>query len=140
MKVYFSHAIRGKLGKDSTPVSLDENCFMAIEVANKIRAACPWAELYVPAEHEDFILKAFDKKYMTEKQVLDVDCDIIAECDIIIIYVPDGDELQGGRLVEHDFAINECMPVGLFKTITEAVEFLTERHEYDRHYGGGKDE
>ena len=137
MKVYFSHSIRGKLGADCPPVTLRENCEIAIEIANKIRAACPWAELYVPAEHEEFVQRTYDKKYMTEKQILDVDCDIIAEQDVIIIFIPDGyDSLQGGRLVEHDFAINECLPVGLFITASEAVTFLTERHEYDLHYGG----
>ena len=137
MKIYLSHSIRGKLGNDSTPESLNKNCLAAIEVGNKIRLECPWASIYIPAEHESFIQKAYNKGYMTERQILDVDCDIIAEQDILIIYVPEGDELQGGRLVEHDFAINEGMPIGLFKTAKEAVEFLTERHEYDLHYGGG---
>ncbi len=136
MKVYLSHSIRGKLGSDSTPESLNENCFAAIEVGNKIRLECPWADIYIPAEHESFVQKAYDKDYMTERQILDVDCDIIAEHDILIIYVPEGDELQGGRLVEHDFAINEYIPLGLFKTAKEAIGFLSERHEYDLHYGG----
>ena len=134
MKVYLSHPIRGKLGSDSTPESLNKNCLAAIEVGDKIRQACPWADIYIPAEHESFVQKAYDKDYMTERQILDVDCDIIAEHDILIIYVPEGDELQGGRLVEHDFAINEYMPLGLFKTAKEAVEFLTMVHEYDLHY------
>ena len=136
MEVYLSHSIRGKLGSDSTPESLNENCFVAIEVGNKIRLGCPWANIYIPAEHEDFVQKALGKKYMTEKQVLDVDCDIIAEHEVLIIYVPEGDELQGGRLVEHDFAINEGMPIGLFKTAKEAIDFLTERYHYSRHHGG----
>lgn len=135
MRVYLSHAIRGKSGSECTPISLKENCRAAIEIGNKIRDACPWADVYIPAEHEGFVQKAYDKRYLTEKQILDIDCDIVAECDIIIIYVPEGDELQGGRLVEHDFAINECMPVGLFSEASDAVEFLTERYEYDAHYG-----
>ncbi len=136
MEIYLSHSIRGKLGSDSTPESLNKNCLAAIEVGNKIRTECPWASIYIPAEHESFVQKAYNKGYMTERQILDVDCDIIAEHDILIIYVPEGDELQGGRLVEHDFASNECMAIGLFKTTTEAIDFLTERHEYSLHYGG----
>ena len=138
MEVYLSHSIRGKLGNDSTPESLNKNCLAAIEVGNKIRLECPWANIYIPAEHESFVQKAYNKGYMTERQILDVDCDIIAEHDILIIYVPEGDELQGGRLVEYNFAINECMAIGLFKTTTEAIDFLTEQHEYDLHYGGGE--
>ncbi len=136
MRTYLSHSIRGKLGSKCSPDQLKKNCEAAKVIAQAIRNSCPWLDLYVPAEHETFVKKAYDKKYMTEKQVLDVDCDIIAECDILIIHVPAGDELQGGRLVEHDFGINECMPLGLFKTPKEAIDFLTEHHEYDRHYGG----
>ena len=136
MKVYLSHSIRGKLGNNCPPEVLKANCETAISIANAIRTRCPWAEIYVPAEHEDFVQKAYNKKYITEKQILEVDCEIIAEHDILIIYIPEGDELQGGRLTEHDFAINECMAIGLFKTATEAIDFLTERHEYDLHYGG----
>ena len=138
MEVYLSHSIRGKLGSDSTPESLNENRFAAIEVGNKIRLECPWANIYIPAEHEGFVQKALGKKYITEKQVLDIDCDIVAEHEILIIYVPEGDELQGGRLIEHNFAVDECMPLGLFRTAKEAIRFLTERHEYDLHYGGGE--
>lgn len=130
MRVYFSHSIRGKLGADCPLVTQIENCAAALEMANEIRAACSWAELYVPAEHEDFVQKAYDKKYMTEKQILDVDCEIVSECDITIVYVPAGDELQGGRLIEHDFAINLCQPVALYATAKEAIEFLTERYNY----------
>ena len=136
MRVYLSHAIRGKAGNDCTPVILGGNCLAAIEIGNKIRAACPWADIYIPAEHEDFVQKAYDKKYITERQILDVDCEILSECDNIVILVPVGDELQGGRLVEHDFAINECMHVCLFSDPAEAIDWLTELHDYDRHYGG----
>ena len=136
MKTYFSHSIRGKLGADCLPVTLRENCEIAIEIANKIRAACPWTKLYVPAEHENFVQRAYDKKYMTEKQILDVDCEILSEQDNTVIFVPEGDELQGGRKVEHDFAINECMHICLFSDPTEAIDWLTELHEYDLHYGG----
>ncbi|KKL09550.1 hypothetical protein LCGC14_2564720, partial [marine sediment metagenome] len=122
---------------DCPPPILRENCLVAIEIGNKIRAACPWANIYIPAEHEDFVQKAYNKKYITEKQILEIDCDIIAEQDVIIIFTPDGyGSLQGGRLVEHDFAINECMPISLFITVSEAIDFLTEHHEYDLHYGG----
>ena len=136
MRVYMSHSIRGKLGNAATPASLQENCLAAIETGEEIRKACPWANIYIPAEHEDFVQKAYDKKYMTEKQILEIDCDIIAECDILIVYVPAGDELQGGRKVEHDFAVNECMLLGTFAYPDDIIDWLTELHDYDRHYGG----
>ena len=135
MKTYLSHSIRGKLSDKCPVVKLKENCEAAKEVAGVIREACPWLDLYVPAEHEDFVQKAFDKKYITERQILDVDCEILSECDNIVILVPVGDELQGGRLVEHDFAIDMCMYVCLFSDPVEAIDWLTELHDYDRHYG-----
>ena len=138
MKSYLSHAIRGRAGNKCLAQQLKENCERAIEIANQIRDACPWLYLYVPAEHEDFVRKAFDKKYITEKQILDIDCEILLECDNIIIFIPEDDKLQGGRLVEHDFAINECMPLGTFSQVDDAVEFLTERYEYDLNFGGGR--
>ena len=137
MKSYLSHAIRGRAGNKCPAQQLKENLKRAIEIANQIREACPWLDLYVPAEHEDFVRKAFDKKYITEKQILDVDCDILDECDNIIIFIPEGDELQGGRLVEHDHAIDNCMPLGTFSQVDDAVEFLTELYEYDLSFGGG---
>ncbi len=136
MRSYLSHAIRGKSGNKCPAVQLKENCEIAKEVAGVIREACPWLDLYVPAEHEDFVQKAYDKKYVTEKQILDVDCEILSECDNIIIFVPVGDELQGGRLIEHNFAVDECMHVCLFSDLVEAIDWLTELHDYDKHYGG----
>ena len=135
MRVYFSHSIRGKLGAACPLDQQVENCETAIGMANEIRRSCPEFELYVPAEHEDFVQKAYDKKYLTEKQILDIDCDIIDECDNIIIFVPAGDELQGGRLIEHDHAINECMHVCVFKEAREAIDWLKELYNYDCHHG-----
>ncbi len=136
MRTYLSHSIRGKLGTDCPPEQQIINCESALFVARLIRKECPWLDLYVPSEHEDFVKKAFDKKYITETQILDIDCDIIDKCDNIVILVPEGDELQGGRLFEHDHAIDNCMHVCIFKDAKEAIEWLTELHEYDLHYGG----
>ena len=135
-RAYLSHAIRGKEGDSCVMDTQKKYCAAAIKLGNDIRAACPWLGLYIPAEHEDFIQKAYDKKYLDVSRILDIDCDIIEDCGLIIVYVPEGDELQGGRLVEHDFAINEGMPVGLIKDATDAIEFLTERYEYSQSYGG----
>lgn len=135
MRTYLSHSIRGKEGKECPADQLKKNCKAAIKIANVIREACPWIDLYVPAEHEDFVQKAYDKKYVTEKQILDIDCEIVSECDNIVIFVPAGDELQGGRLIEHDHAINMCMHVCVFSDPVEAIDWLTELYNYDCHHG-----
>lgn len=135
-RAYLSHAIRGKEGTDCPPEKQKSSCDAAIKLANEIREACPWLDLYVPAEHEEFIKIAFDEGCLTEQQILAVDCKIVHDCGVTIVYVPEGDELQGGRLVEHDFAMEECQPVAVVKNAAEAIEFLTERYNYSKHYGG----
>ena len=114
MRVYFSHSIRGKLGP-TCPIEMQEkNCAAAIKMANRIRLACPEFDIYVPAENEEFVQIAFDKKYITENQILDVDCVIVDRCDVTIVYVPEGDELQGGRKIEYDHAVATNKPVCIF--------------------------
>ncbi len=123
-RVYFSHSIRGKLGSTCPIETQEKNCAAAIEMANEIRWACPEFDIYVPAEHEKFIQIAFQKEYLTEDQILKVDCIIVDRCDITIVYVPEGDELQGGRKIEFDHARNVGKPVIAYSTAEEAINFL----------------
>ena len=123
-RVYFSHSIRGKLGADCPIETQEENCAAAIEVTNEIRLACPEFDIYVPAENEEFVQIAFNMMYLTEKQILDVDCVIVDNCDIVLVYVPEGDELQGGRLVEYTHAKGINKPVLVYATAEAAIVWL----------------
>ncbi len=123
-RVYFSHSIRGKLGSSCPIETQEKNCAAAIEMANEIRWSCPEFDLYVPAENEEFIQIAFDKKYITEDHILEIDCVIVDRCAITIVYVPEGDELQGGRKIEFDHARNIGKPVIAYATAQEAIDFL----------------
>ena len=128
MKVYLSHSIRGVKGSAATPTDMKNNCDRIIGVANAIRHTLHNAEveIYVPAENERFVGISFRDGYLTEKQILEIDCKIIKEmCDIVIVNVPEGDILQGGRLVERDFAVANNIPVLVFSEILQAVEFIT---------------
>ena len=100
MRLYLSHSIRGKEGPKASLDTQNHNCEEAKRIANILRGLFPRLELYVPAENETFVQIAFDRGYITEEQILWVDCAIIDTLDGVIVYVPDGDELQGGRLVE----------------------------------------
>lgn len=126
MKFYLSHSIRGKYGKDATNAQMKANCDKAILIANMIRNALPSIEVYVPAEHEDFVLTAHQKHYITEEQILDVDCTIIDGCDGVIIYVPKDDRLQGGRLVEYDYAKVHGKKVFVFDNVETVINLLAE--------------
>ena len=121
MRFYLSHSIRGKHGKDATFSQMRENCNKAILIANLIRNAIPSVEIYCPAEHEDFVNLAYRKHYLTEKQLLDVDCGILENCEGVIVYVPEGDELQGGRKVEVDFAREHSKPVFIFYDVGQVI-------------------
>jgi len=96
---YFSHPIRGKKGKDATDEELEVNCRKAIKAALWIRENVPEVDLYVPAEHEDFVHISYKDKYLTEKQILEIDCKILEKKDFHIVYEVDG-WLGGGIAVE----------------------------------------
>ena len=101
---YFSHTIRGKKGISATSEDMNTNCAKARKVADWIRENVPDLELYVPAEHEDFVQIAYLQKYLTEKQILDVDCEILRRQDFLIVLEEDGWR-GGGIAVEIDAAI-----------------------------------
>jgi len=101
---YFSHTIRGKKGSDATPADMDANCAKAIQVANWIRANITELELYVPAEHEDFVQLAYLEKMLTEQQILAIDCKILQnKTDFQIVLVENG-WTGGGIQIEIDAA------------------------------------
>lgn len=124
IKIYVSHSIRGKYGKDATYTQMQENCDAIIALVKDLRLAFPTVEFYVPAESEPFVGRAHRKHYMTEEQILDVDCDIISDGDAVIVYVPEDDELQGGRKIEYDHAVANGISVLVFGTPLEAVNWI----------------
>lgn len=126
IRFYLSHPIRGSKGKDATHVDMKENCDKAILIANLIRNAFPSIEIYCPAEHEDFVLLAYQKHYLSEKQILDVDCAIICGCEGVLVYVPEGDKLQGGRKVECDYAVADSKPLWQFDNVENVINRLAE--------------
>jgi len=87
---YFSHSIRGKEGKAATFEYMSANCRKAKKVSDWIRENIPDLELYVPAEHEEFIQMACVRGDLTEKQILDIDCKILSRRDMLIVLEQDG--------------------------------------------------
>jgi hypothetical protein len=126
MKVYLSHSIRGIKGGNATEADMQRNCAFIIELAAQIRKRCyRELELYVPAEHEEFVHIAWKGGYLTEIQILEIDCKIIDTCDVVLCHLyPEGDELQGGRKVEIDHAVKRSIPHLLFSHASEAAAFL----------------
>ncbi len=124
MRAYLSHSIRGKYGDDATALQMKANCDAIKIIGEQIRWEIPRLDLYIPAEHEDFVGIAYKKHFITEDQILDVDCEIINNCYAVIVYVPDGDELQGGRKIEYDHAVKTKKPVYIFEEVGCAIEYL----------------
>lgn len=125
MRFYLSHSIRGKYGANATHTQMKENCNRAILIANVLRATFPSIEIYVPAEHEDLVNLAFSHDYLNEKKILHLDCHVIDGCEGVIIYVPEGDTLQGGRLIEFDHATKQGKSAFVFAEVKEVVEWLS---------------
>ena len=56
--------------------------------------------------------------------ILWIDCRIIDSCDGLLVYVPDGDKLQGGREVEYLHAVTTGKRVCIFHTPEEAADWI----------------
>ncbi len=83
-------------------------------------------DLYIPGgPTEEFVHIILKDGYLSREQVLVIDCKIIDTCEGVVIYVPEGDELQGGRLVEYDHAVSTGKPVCVFADVGQAVAFIT---------------
>lgn len=117
---YFSHSIRGIAGKDATDDIVEKNCAIAKEVAAWIREKVPKLNLYVPAEHEDFVGICWRQKYLTENQILEVDCKILEKLDFHIVYEVDG-WLGGGIGIE----IEHAQKVGKFIFYVQSLDEVT---------------
>lgn len=102
MKAYLSHCIRGIKGETATMDDMRHNCEAAIGYGNMLRKNMPELDLYIPAEHEDFVQRVYEAGWITVEQILDVDCSIISTKDIVIVYNPEG--ISPGMRVEIDYA------------------------------------
>lgn len=129
MRIYLSHAIRGAKGQQATDDDMRENCNKALRYVEGIRKSlsmCPLVgkavaindgrgpillhggdEFYVPAEHEDFVQLAYRRGYLTEKQILEIDCEILGKCDAVFAFGP----ISGGMRAEIDHAKTRDIPV-----------------------------
>lgn len=109
-RAYVSHSIRGAKGNNATWEDMEENNKKATEFGKLLKQEFPNIDFYIPGEHDEFVVIAYREKYMTEEQILDVDCKILDKCDFHIIYAPD-DYIGGGIKVEIDYSVTNNIPV-----------------------------
>ncbi|MCK5608846.1 hypothetical protein KAR91_43640 [Candidatus Pacearchaeota archaeon] len=90
MKIYVSHSIRGIKGATATHEDMIINCRRAITFTKELRLLFPDIDFYTPAEHEfppvGYLLR---KNYVTVKQVLEIDCEIVSERSMTLAWSPD---------------------------------------------------
>lgn len=78
---------------------MEANNQKAIEFGKLCRKAFPHINWYIPGEHDELVMIAFDKGYMTEKTILDIDCAIIDKCQFMLVFSPD-DHISRGMQIE----------------------------------------
>ncbi len=125
MKIYLSHRICG--GKETmSQIEMDKNCEAARDFAECISIGWPTnIDIYVPGgPSEEFVSRAISKRMLTVEQVLKIDCDIMRSKDMVIVWVPKGDELNGGRRVEYDFATDHNIPCYAVENVAQAVQYI----------------
>ena len=110
IKVYISHSIRGKMGDAATKEYMDANNKKAIAFGEALSKEFPNISFHVPGAYEEFVGPAYRKGHLTEKQILDIDCDIISDGSLIVVFSPD-DFISKGMKVEIDYAVKHSIPV-----------------------------
>lgn len=88
VKCYLSHPIRGAKREKASMREMEANCEKAKKVTNQLRKLLPELSIYCPAEHEDFVGLAYKRKYLTERQILAIDCKIVRRCRILLALCP----------------------------------------------------
>lgn len=125
LRAYFSHPIRGTKGAASTDADIQENIGRATRVVADLRQKFgKGVQIYFPGEQDEFVITAYNKEYITENQILDVDCEIISKRDCLLIWTWE-EEISGGMQIEFDFANKRNIP-----TMWIITEPLYE-HEFD---------
>jgi len=110
IRAYISHPIRGKYRENVTDEQMQENLKRASDFGKLLSQAFPTIDFYVPADHDEFTLIAYRKGYITEEQVLSVDCDIVSKCNFLLVFAPENYTSKGMN-IEIDHAISNNIPV-----------------------------
>ena len=110
IKAYISHSIAGKYAEKATTEQKLANCDKAILFGEQLAKEFPSIDFYIPGKHEIFVITAFRKNYLTLEQVLDIDCNIVSQCNFIVVFSPD-DYISKGMQIEIDHAVFNSIPV-----------------------------
>lgn len=118
LSAYFSHPIRGAAGESATPEQIHRACRDCSWMARRIQTEMA-IDLYVPADHDEFVQIAYKGGLLTERAILLTDCEILAKRDFVLAYDPSGQMVSRGMRVEIEHALAIGKPVFLFKNWNE---------------------
>lgn len=110
IRAYVSHSIRGKYGNKATVEQMEANNQKAIDFGKQLIKEFPNVEFYIPADHDEFVLIAYQRGDLTERQILDIDCEIVSRCNFLVAFSPD-DYISKGMQKEIDAAVANNIPV-----------------------------
>ena len=86
IKAYLSHPIRGFMGPKATREHMEHNNRLAVRWSKELyRFFGINLEIYVPGEHDEFVLIAYLSGIIDEKEILDIDCTILERRDILLV-------------------------------------------------------
>ena len=71
----------------------------------------PKSCLYVPANHEMFVHSAYKNEFLTKEQISFINCDIIGECNLLILFGGYRPPTSSDILEELQYAKREKIPV-----------------------------
>ena len=120
LRVYLSHCIRGPKGENAPHKEIQQNIKKFKKVGQELQSyffdwekmeGFPKIDLYVPAEHDEFVMIAYSKGFITETEILDVDCTIIDTCDLLISWGFPKDTGSNGMKIECEHAYKQQIPI-----------------------------
>lgn len=127
VKGYFSASIRGKAseGQPFTEQVPQDIINRNIEAAQRMGARLrryfgELLDLYVPHEQDQLIQILNRAGHIAAKQILDGDCKIIDDVDILFVWKKGG-FISGGMQYEIDYAEGRNMMIIIFTNFTERV-------------------
>ena len=118
--IYLSHSIRGIKGSAATHEDMDANNQKAINFGAELKQAFPDIDFYIPAEHDEFVLVAYERHYISESNILNVDCTIINTRDMVLAWSPD-QFISNGMMTELIHAAATDKSCAVIRNLNEAV-------------------
>ena len=117
--VYVSHSIRGTKGVDATHEDMEANNKKATAFGKELRLKFPDVDFYVPADNDEFVILAYEQNYISETEILNVDCRIIDKRSMVLAWIPD-QYMSGGMQTEAVHAVITGKLLATVRNIHEA--------------------